>query len=68
MMPDDLHLAAFLSGLHRKDVAVDFTEVDVTADVNDLTMQNMARCFLNALAGFGSREHMVAKGLLPGRF
>lgn len=67
-MPDDLHLAAFLSGLHSKVVAVDFTEVDGTADVNDLTMQNMALCFLNAPAGFGAREHMVAKGLLPGCF
>ncbi len=56
MFPSDLHGAAFLAGRHEKVIAVDFTEVDATADVNSLTVQNMALSVLNVLAGFMSRR------------
>lgn len=56
MLPADLHLAAFIAGRHPKVAAIDFTEVDSTADVNDITVQNMGLCVLNALAGFAARK------------
>ena len=56
MSPRQLSTAAWICGQHPKVRAVDFVEVDASADVNDLTLMNMATAFLSFAAGVAGRE------------
>ena len=56
MKPRQLASAAWICGQHPKVRAADFVEVDASADVNDLTLMNMATVFLNFAAGVAARE------------
>jgi arginase family enzyme len=56
MSPRQLATAARICGQHPKVRAVDFVEVDASADVNDLTLMNMATAFLSFAAGVAGRE------------
>ena len=56
MNPRQLATAAWLCGQHPQVRAVDFVEVDASADVHDLTLMNMANVFLSFAAGVVARE------------
>ena len=56
MSPRQLATAAWLCGQHPKVRAADFVEVDASADVNDLTLMNMANVFLNFASGVAARD------------
>ncbi|MGH9460888.1 MAG: agmatinase family protein [Vicinamibacteria bacterium] len=56
MSPRQLAAAARICGEHPQVRAVDFVEVDASADVNDLTLMNMAAVFLSFAAGVAVRE------------
>ena len=56
MSPRQLATAARICGQHPQVRAVDFVEADASADVNDLTLMNMAAAFLSFAAGIADRE------------
>ena len=62
MSPRQLATAAWICGQHPKVRAVDFVEVDASADVNDLTLMNMATAFLS-FAARCSRSRIDASGM-----
>ena len=55
MTPRQLTTAARLAGAHPHVVAADFVEVDVTRDVDDVTVMAMATAFLAFASGVASR-------------
>lgn len=56
MTPRQLAAAARICGEHPKVRAVDFVEVDASADVNDMTLMNLASALLSFAAGVVVRE------------
>ena len=56
MWPRQLATAAWLCGQHPKVRAADFVEVDASADVNDLTLMNMAYVFMSFATGVAARD------------
>lgn len=57
LTPRELLAAAFLSGRHSKVRAIDIVEVDVSADVADITVDVGALCLLSSAAGLHERLH-----------
>lgn len=55
LRPPELTLAAYLLGADPAVRAVDFVEVDATADINDITLRLMASAFLSFCAGVAGR-------------
>jgi formiminoglutamase len=55
MAPWELHDAARAAGAHPAVVGIDIVEVDATADVAGVTVDNAALCLLHAAAGLARR-------------
>jgi formiminoglutamase len=55
LQPHELLEAAVEAGLHPAVRGIDVVEVDVAADVGEVTVQLAAMCLLSAAAGFAAR-------------
>ena len=55
LCPGELHAAAFAAGRHHAVVGIDIVEVDASADVTGITVDNAALCLLHAAAGLAMR-------------
>lgn len=55
LLPTDVQQAAYLFGREKRVVGIDITELDASADVNDITVRTACSALLEFMAGVASR-------------